>query len=147
MHFFVKFSLIFFGISHNFSDLNTSDANIATSILQRNVKKLLKFCCKFCENLSEKLYALDPSSGNYGVKEEEETEDGKGVIFANIVPKRSRRSVNTCAKEKAGQRLAAVEVRETPAELRDSLQFQTISQSGLQKKDLVELEFRTYLKL
>ena len=45
------------------------------------------------------------------------------------------------------QRLAAVEVPETPAELRDSLQFQTASQSGLQKTNLVELELRTYLKL
>ena len=64
LHFFVKFSPIFFGISHNFSDLNTSDANIATNILQRNVKKLLKFCCTFYENLSEKMYALNPPGGD-----------------------------------------------------------------------------------
>ena len=27
---------------------------------------MLKCCCKFCENLSEKLYALNPSGGNQG---------------------------------------------------------------------------------
>ena len=64
------------------------------------------------------MYALNPSGGNNGVKEEDKTEDGKGVIFANIVPKRSRRSFNTCAKEKAGQRLAAVEVPALAAALR-----------------------------
>ena len=147
MQIFVKVSAIFYGISLHFSCFDRSDAKIATFHRISNVKKLLKFCCKSCEDLSEKMYALNPSGGNNGVKEEDKTEDGKGVIFANIVPKRSRRSFNMCAKEKAGQRLAAVEVPETPAELRDSLQFQTASQSGLQKTNLVELKLRTYLKL
>ena len=59
---FVKFSPIFFLISQNFSGFDRSDAKIA--IFQRTVKNMLKFSCKFCENLSEKMYALNPSGGN-----------------------------------------------------------------------------------
>ena len=58
----VKFSPIFFGISQNYSDFDRSDAKIA--LFRRNVKQLLKFCCKICEALSEKMYALNPSGGN-----------------------------------------------------------------------------------
>ena len=58
-NFLSNFRRFFFGISQNFSDFGRSDAKIA--IFQRNVKKLLKFRCKFCENLSEKMYALNPS--------------------------------------------------------------------------------------
>ena len=56
LQFFVKCSPISFGISQIFSDFDRSDAKIAKFQIKFNVKKLLKFCCKFHENRSEKVY-------------------------------------------------------------------------------------------
>ena len=58
------------GESHLVGDvLIETSAKIA--IFQRNVKNLLQFCCRHLDNLSQKMYALNPAGGKGDVLHDE----------------------------------------------------------------------------